>query len=76
MSELWQPITWESCPACGDNIEAFTDVADDTVCDSDTVRCVTCGLTGHASVDCTGETWITWCEEDTTRSSGEEGDDA
>lgn len=57
--KTWQPIeTNQDCDDCGNSMEVLTDAEPGSCYDSDSVRCVECGLTGWISVYEDGDTLI------------------
>lgn len=56
IKQKWITLADESCPYCGNNLEAYTVSA--TCCDSDEVRCCECSFRGFVSVDENGNTLI------------------
>lgn len=62
----WRPNDFDSCPQCGNSLEAlsYSDDPGEYLYDGDEVRCVECKTPGHWSCDSTGEEgYVRWDQD-------------
>jgi hypothetical protein len=49
--KTWKYLPNEECPACGDDVQIYTEELRGMMADGNKIRCSRCDATGRASVD-------------------------